>query len=253
MPLTTTVQNFFTSNINTFARIGFVGAHLASDGVVYERENEGIFVDFDQVVSRREIDDYVQRIDGLNQGVGTHRNAINNNEWRQYYRATPRNFSYITAAHPTGAPQSQDSAPCADCGLLLPLEQMQIDHIHPQEGNPLHPIIKVFRSIGLTVGPPKGHFGNAVQNQVPVGQSRAPKGKLLAAARGPKYVGNFAPVADRNRHTSSDAGNAIFSLFYHAPGGMTALGNACLNSLVNLRPLCGVCNRLKSNTPRVFA
>lgn len=264
MTLAATVNTFFHSNVNQFKRIAISGARLAADGRDYFLEPHGIFEGFDLVMSRDEIDAHAARIDHLNQGVGTHRNVINDQEWRSFYGAGPRNFIHVVAGHPGGTPKALDSAPCNGCGLCLPLEQLQIDHLHPQDGSALPPILKVFRSLGLTISGPKGPLGTAVRaNHLAggddatggPGNAKLAKGRIAVLVRGPRYVGPHAPFAKPskfNRHTASEAGNAFLSLLWRAPGGMQELENACRNSLLNLRPLCGVCNRIKWNTPRVY-
>lgn len=265
MTLAATINAFFNSNVKTFKRVAISGARLFADGRDYLLEDDCIFEnDFDLVATRQDFADHAARIDHLNQGVGAHRNVINDTEWRTFYDVAQRNFVCVTTGHPAGTLVPMDSAPCSGCGLCLPLEQLQIDHLHPQDGGALPPILKVFRSLGLTVSGPKGPLGTAVRTNHLAGGNNATggpgnpklaKGRLAVLVRGPKYVGPHAPFAKQgrlNRHTTSEAGNAFLSVFWHLQA-MPALENACRNSLVNLRPLCGVCNRTKWNTPRVYS
>lgn len=264
MTLAATVDAFFHSNVTTFKRVAIAGAQISADGRDYLLEDSCIFEnDFNLVATRDEFVDHAARIDHLNQGVGTHRTVMTDPEWRTFYDVGQRNFFHVTTAHPGGTQVPMASAPCSGCGLCLPLEQLEIDHLHPQDGSAVPPILKVFRSLGLTVGGPKGPLGTAVRANHLAGGNNATggagnpklaKGRLAVLMRGPRYVGPHAPFAKQSRldrHTTSEAGNALLSVFWRV-NAMPALENACRNSLVNLRPLCGVCNRHKSNTPRVF-
>jgi len=47
-------------------------------------------------------------------------------------------------------PAPGDTVPCHDCGLVLPLRNIEIDHQRPVAGSTTEPVCKVFRAMGLT-------------------------------------------------------------------------------------------------------
>lgn len=258
MSLVATVTAFRLNAPASFGGVALLGAQIAADGTTYIPDDQGIFVGYDLVFSWEEVTGYAARIDHMATGVGNHRNVIVDPEWRTFYSAVNRNFTFVTAANPGGVPVGKDSAPCNSCGICLPLDQMQIDHVHPQDGPAVFPILKLLRSLGLTLTGPKGAVGQAVQANHAggginatggLGNAKLAKGILNSALRPTRTIN--ASLNRFRRYSTSFHGNAFLSLLWAAPGGMIALEHAARNSFVNLRPLCGSCNRLKWNTPRV--
>ncbi len=162
-----------------------------------------------------------------------HRDVLQEAQWRGLYHVGQRVLSYLGGdglpLHP--APMT-DTVPCADCGLVLPLRNIQIDHQRPFAGNDCEPVCKVFRAMGLTVGGPDGRKGGAVvaAYAAQVGGQQGPAN----ATKGDKY-------------TLSDRG-AIFYTLVNWAGKSMLLEERCLNHIINLRPLCGACNTPNRNT-----
>ncbi|PMS16643.1 hypothetical protein C0Z18_22655 [Trinickia dabaoshanensis] len=135
------------------------------------------------------------------------------------------------------------SAPCMICGLVLPLANLTIDHQRPQSGGELEAVAKVFRTFGLTKEGPKGPKGLLIQAHLrSVNPSLATFGSVApqpgrAAAAGTSLS---------ERYTLNDQGALLLS-FVLAAGEIQKLKTSCMNSIVNLRPACGVCNSSRGN------
>jgi hypothetical protein len=174
-------------------------------------------------------------------GRGSHRLVLTQSAaWRAFYHVASRTLMYLDTVTglPLGVPPQQDTLPCFDCGLVLPLNNMDIDHQRPQgrQANPLEPICKVFRAMGLTIAGPAGPKGNNVftawQTQV----------NGLAPA---------IPTTLETKFTLNDVGKIYYTLADSAGLlGDDMLQGVCLNHYINLRPLCGVCNTSNRNKPK---
>ena len=167
---------------------------------------------------------------------GSHRNVLANPAWQGFYHLANRALAYTDHANAAVAKPAEASVACYDCGLLLPVRNIQIDHQRPVEGNNTEAVCKVFRSIGLTMGAPVGPKGAHF-----AGLHRANVGGVAgaaAAATGAKYTLNnigeiYLTVAD----------------WCGLLTGNHELDMACMNHIINLRPLCPACNTPNRNVP----
>lgn len=181
---------------------------------------------------------YAQQIDALNVGAD-HLNVKLNVDWCRMYQLAPRNVSYM-AANGTVAPNSESTLPCHNCGIVLPLPFLQVDHMMPQAGGEDLHLLKTLRALGLATSAATGAKGLALGN-----------GTLLttlviqpkARDRSYNHLANATPAA---KWTTSDRGDAFLSLLVYA-GAKADVARMCKNSLLNLVPLCPECNRVKSD------
>lgn len=164
--------------------------------------------------------------------TGQHRQVLNNVAWRTFYHVGPRVLTWIgQTGLPLAPAPNGDTVPCFDCGLVLPLRNIEIDHQRPQAGNRHEPVAKVFRALGLTVDGPGGDKGvNVFANH---GASVAG----LASAN----TGNHA-----SKYTLNDVGQIYYTIADWS-GVLLVMEEACMNHFVNLRPLCSACNTPNRN------
>jgi hypothetical protein len=169
-----------------------------------------------------------------NNTYNIHGNVLTNSPaWRGFYNAAPRVLLYLNAAgQPMPAPMV-DTVPCYDCGLVLPLNNIQIDHQRPQVSNDLEPICKVFRAMGLTLDGPAGPKG---LHHVPTISPAV--GDLAHAGVGTLQAKYTLNAVGKIYYTLADWSGLL---------GDNTLGAACMNHLVNLRPLYAHCNAPNRN------
>jgi hypothetical protein len=162
-----------------------------------------------------------------------HRGVLQQAQWRALYHVGQRVLSYLGQnGLPLNPAPMVDTVACADCGLVLPLRNIDIDHQRPFAGNDREPVCKVFRAMGLTVGGPDGHKGQGV-----VAAYMAQVGGLPGAAN--------AALGDK--YTLNDRGEIFYTLVNWA-GKSLIMEERCRNHIINLRPLCGACNTPNRNT-----
>jgi hypothetical protein len=162
-----------------------------------------------------------------------YRNVFNDPGWRAFYNAAPRVLQYVSHANAAVVKPAVDSVPCFDCELVLPVDNMTIDHQRPQAGNPVEPTSKIFRALGLTQGGasgPKGvHFQAA--HMVNVGGAGGAVGATLI-----------------QKYTLNDMGQIYFTIAdWCGLVDNSELDDACMHHVINLRPLCGACNTPNRN------
>jgi hypothetical protein len=134
--------------------------------------------------------------------------------------------------------QAVETVPCHNCGFIVPFSDIQIDHTEPQAEGKY--VLKVFRALGLTNAPSTGMKGTAFAG--------TGLDTLVANPRG-RNRGDFnhlvnATAADK--WTTNDKGAVFLSLFMYVQA-FNELQRFCMNSLLNLTPLCRTCNGEKSD------
>ncbi|MBO0951576.1 hypothetical protein [Fibrella forsythiae] len=193
---------------------------------------------------------YANIIDGLNIG-SVHGDVKTEPNWRVLYRAKNRPMNFKTGAGPS-TPQSISTIPCHSCGIILPEDAIQVDHYMPQEGGintDLH-ALKTLRALRLTDQVPNGLKGVAldIANLADFGLNF----KLMPKGRGRGIVTQFATISAAAKWTTNEEGSAFLTLV-DSVNGLEDLRRMCKNNLLNLAPLCGMCNVNKSNRTRAIA
>lgn len=158
---------------------------------------------------------------------GEHRSVLAFNPWRRFYHVASRQLAHLDENGSSVNKPPEDSAACVDCGLLLPLRTIHIDHQRPQTGNSLEPICKVFRAMGLTVDGPQGRKGAEFA------------GKWTAGAAG---LAGIATGVHPLKYTLNRIGMLYYTLAVWSKTDFT-LAQHCLHHVINLRPLCMACNK----------
>lgn len=187
-------------------------------------------------VSVAHMTSFVNFISGNTFTVGQHRNVLANQDWQAFYNRAHRQLLYIGNNNLPMMTPAEPSVPCYDCGIVLREANIHIDHQRPVAGNNSEAVCKVFRALGLTVGagtgPKAAHF-HAAHSATVNGVAG-----IAGATRDQKYTLN---AVGRIYLTIADwcgllQGNNEFDM-------------ACINHVINLRPLCSTCNTANRNTP----
>jgi hypothetical protein len=155
--------------------------------------------------------------------------------WRNFYHAAAgRALTYIDNAGNAMLAPVQDTVPCFDCGLVVPLANIHVDHQRPWGGNWLEAVCKVFRAVGLTVGHATGPKGIAADAAYRAGIGGVAAG-LVAPTRHQKYtLNNIGKIY----YTLADFAGAVAD---------NTIANQSINHMSNLRPLCNACNTVNRN------
>lgn len=179
--------------------------------------------------------DYAQRVDAAYQST-EYRRVLKNDNWRKMFQVSQRNVNQIVGTTLTSTPQ--DTMPCYNCGLVLPLDHMTIDHHKPQAGGEDRAILKVLRNIDarLTHAPGSGGVATAYRTQQfqPL-PTKASKGEDESNGSGADY-----------RYTLNPTGMLFLSVAI-AASGRDKVARYCMHSMFNLKPYCAKCNIRKSN------
>lgn len=165
---------------------------------------------------------------GPNKGFtkATYRNVKTVPEWQAVYAVKPLLFQKeLDKKTRAWGSVWLDATPCRECGIVLPLAILTVDHQKAQAGGGTAAIARVFRGLGLTIGSPTGVKGLATQ-------------QTYAAGLG----GNaFAKQSKDDKSSMNNAGVIYYTVFKEAKA-LPQLEEACLHHFLNLRPVCGPCN-----------
>lgn len=187
---------------------------------------------------------YADRFEGLYQTTNYREKIIQNDFWRRMYKCGPTSVKFLG---PNGYEEAYiDGTACIDCGLILPLSHMTIDHQRPQSGGETEAIARLFRACDLTDGKPVGAKGKGLINQFKgVGLDPGDYSKIPKPAR--NATPQTSPTTSRtSRYTLSSMGHLIYAAIVSA-GEIERLKRLGMHSLANLKPLCTVCNPRRSN------
>jgi hypothetical protein len=151
--------------------------------------------------------------------------------FEKLYDVADRPINYLIE----GTPQCRlkKTAPCFICGIVLPIENLTVDHERPQTGGGYEAVAKTFRAFGLTKEGPKGQKGQKILAHLYEGTEITP-----AKVQIDKQSGG---VSLHQRYTLNEKGTLLYSLVV-ASGERENLVKACLHGVMNLKPACGSCN-----------
>jgi hypothetical protein len=159
----------------------------------------------------------------------------NNTEWRRIYQVQNRQLQYVANTSVVNG-SAEESAPCVDCGMLLPMRLLEVDHQRPLSGGETEAVAKVFRAFQWTVGVAKGNKAVAWRSGLFVVHPKATRGFQLP------------PLSTLEQRYTLNTWGALFYSLAVVAGAKNELETACINSLLNLAPRCRTCNSSKSNT-----
>ncbi|WP_341702541.1 hypothetical protein [Ferrovibrio sp.] len=179
----------------------------------------------------KDINALVKRLNDL--ARSSYRQVLSDPNWQAMYRCPGGTASipYITPAA-SATTNTEEAYPCHNCGLVMPTRLVQIDHHHPQSGGSGMAVLKALRACGYTVGvaggPKAGQLQSGVYAFIP------PKGS-------PSGTFTHSTASSVLRYTLSDEGS-IFLTVAAVANQVGALKSVCVNSVINLVPLCAYCN-----------
>ncbi|GKS97522.1 hypothetical protein [Acidovorax sp. SUPP2825] len=142
------------------------------------------------------------------------------------------------------------SFPCIHCGIILPEDQITIDHHYPQTGGEMLALLKVLRACHLTQEGPSGELGKFYAGQ----SAHSPEHLAAAIMAPPSWPTAHYPFpqrAPKNKPdlgtTLNDFGTLIYSVLVWS-GDIRQVMQNCMNSFLNLKPSCLRCNASKGNS-----
>jgi hypothetical protein len=200
--------------------------------------------------------DIAMIIDELSYAETTYTNILRQHLFRTMYQIDYRPISCIDGLKPST--KLEESFPCQNCGVLLPISLMSVDHTRPQTGGESEAVAKVMRVLDLTV---VGGVGSKSTQLTAVLQSAMQhQDGLSAGLNQMQFRGKVKPIptkpgrglkishADKldDRYSLKWQGAFFYSLAVYF-NCVIALQTRCMHSLVNLRPLCSHCNSQRSN------
>ncbi len=188
-------------------------------------------------------------VDGLTFPGYNHLNAKSDPTWQQMYHYGMRNFKQ---QRPNGAVVtiSLPSFPCHYCGLMIPVDTVQVDHRQPQASNPGYQVAKVFHSIRLGSFDLTVRQASGVKNSQGMAISRGQAVNPIPVKgwdRSNPWLRWNPPIQQKlDRYTLTDEGKTFLTIamMVHGVGNVES---ACVNSFSNLVPACPLCNRTKTN------
>jgi hypothetical protein len=196
-------------------------------------------------MTRREVYDILREIQAmafpLSKHHSDHRLVLQDVQWKRLYQHGQRKLKYIQYNAVVDGPE-EETFPCKNCGIVLPIKLIQVDHQAPRGvlGGPFEAIAKVFRAFGYTQEGPKGLKGKAFPGAWK-GWGDMPKDRILPIPRQPSVRINDYYV--KQRYTLNGKGKILLSLVRTA--GLDCYEDfeaLCVNSRLNLAPLCSHCN-----------
>jgi hypothetical protein len=193
---------------------------------------------FGRVVEQANQDDvlaFLNTLSNISFPPSQYAQVKNNTDWRRIYQVQNRPLQYVAGTSVING-SAEESVPCVDCGLLLPMRLLEVDHQRPLSGGETEAVAKVFRALNWTVGIAKGSKAVAWRTGFFVVHPKATRGQQLPP-----------PHTLEQRYTLNTRGALFYSLAVVA-GAKDELETACINSLLNLAPRCRTCNSSKSNT-----
>lgn len=183
----------------------------------------------------------------------TYRNVKNNLLFKEIYNIKQRDLKYERYNDMMGVweeyTQNQESFVCVECGVIMPVGSLQVDHQRPKAQDNYEAMVKAMRIFGLTENGPKGPKGQIIANlnnwQL---YTSSVNGQLPVRARfGATRLNNGTTL--NQRYALNNFGITLVSLA-RAHGSLDAVKTAYIHSLYNLRPLCAACNVGRNTQPQ---
>jgi hypothetical protein len=183
----------------------------------------------------------------LNKKLVTNPNSQEQELWRKWYGYQENGSAVYKGYYGDVVINNEPMMPCHNCSIWFPVRAIEVDHSHPLKPyeNEYSSINKVWRALGLANGTPTGskvkhltkNNWNSLNNDVIFASKKNSPFKTSGVQRGfntDKYEMNYK-------------GEILYSIFRAGGYSDDDMKKYCLNSLVNLVPLCIPCNRKKSN------
>lgn len=172
-----------------------------------------------------------------------YRDIKTDNLWLDIYM---RNWTDIAYINSNGGPDTQQESviPCHNCGIRLPLDYIQVDHYMPQSGDVFYPILKTMRALGMTQEGPKNN-AKSYNIEGILGNNNIDKFRLHPKGNKRGKFLNLSKELNKEKWATSEKGEGFLTILHLIDQNFSTLGLCCLNSFLNLVPLCSVCNNAK--------
>ncbi|ORX92932.1 hypothetical protein BCR34DRAFT_608688 [Clohesyomyces aquaticus] len=258
--LTTAIKNGNTVQIPTWTIQSGLETKLHETIVIHPSGRVWAQAPAQGVLDFSQISKITLFIDTLARAPTTYARIVDHPIWRELYQTTQRKILYADGTH------IEDTMPCQYCGIILPPRLLQIDHQRPQNGGQLEAVVKTMRVMGLTVAGPHGEKCTQLEPRIREAMhaeddsasvavlmtepDRQVKGFKVPRIRAvtPRGMRGAAPGASStgSRYSLSDEGKVFFSVVKYFQL-VERLERQAMNSVTNLRPLCGPCNGSRGN------
>ncbi len=170
---------------------------------------------------------------------GSHRQWIDDPEWKKLYQVKRRRLQRVTGTSTAVRAPLVSSVPCHHCGLVLPTATViQLDHTHPRNA-----------AIGSVAGQSRA-VAKVLRALWPMTvQSRATGAKAAALGK-PKPIPPSKPNFNyaygkmkKPKYTLTTEGEILLGfLVVRERGQQRRVLTKCVNSFINITPLCAACN-----------
>ena len=190
--------------------------------------------------------------------------------WRTLYGYAPRPVNKIDNAGAVGVYLGVNTIPCHYCGIVLPVELIQIDHQKPKAaGSRGAAILKVLHSLPsallmptLTTGIHSGSKGGqagAIVASLGGGLGGVavinPKNRIgFGVAFGAAGLGGVTGggAAKDNQYSLTPQGITLLTI-WRMLAGVNGVEMTCVNNILNLVPACAFCNGTNGKGSQLFA
>lgn len=166
--------------------------------------------------------------------------------FQKVYGYAERNILFMRGS--AVLPVLEKTFACMQCGLVLPEKNITIDHIYPQAGGELEAVLRCFAAAGLTTQRLLDDFGAAFFKNSQ-GSHIELAANIMDASKWPTIAPCeqiFSRATVFGSTPLNEFGILVLSLLIWAEDFEQTKFN-CMNSLLNLRPVCLGCNAAKGN------
>lgn len=182
------------------------------------------------------ISDFIQSY-----ALNAYTDAFNHDAWRKIYRIETYKLPRVVGWDFGG--EATLGGPCHYCGWVVPRHLLTVDHKMPQTGGQFAAVSKVLGGCpGYSLTSKDGHGAKAVFAKH--GETQWAKTRGVAFSKEDKDY-KISESFRKDRYTLSDQGALFYSLAHYA--AKLHLFDACMNSVLNLAPVCSSCNSVKKN------
>lgn len=188
--------------------------------------------------------------------AGTYSDIKNDPIWQHMYHYASRGLDFLTSSPGSGAltpvRKQHPTYPCHYCGIVLPMEFVEVDHRQP-ESKPRPCVIKSLRAVNplnvSAIGFRPGTKASACRNIANVHLNNFSTANIpKVAINGWDFATPFTEHGETDdRYTLSNRGlilDTLLQMFW----GETKYQTYCIYSILNLVPACRACNGTNLST-----
>ncbi|KAF7555600.1 hypothetical protein G7Z17_g2054 [Cylindrodendrum hubeiense] len=206
-------------------------------------------------LSLKDAIEYIQKLDAMSRKSTTYADLKDNSTFNVFYPREMKNLLYFN-----GEIKNEATRTCTNCGVVLPVRLLQMDHQRPKIGGQIEAVVKVMRILQLTLEEPRGPKCRQLHNAFIEAKKHPTNPWILIFTHQNFLTGTIKPTQLReesppgnldDRYTLNNRGSVLYAILRHF--GMGDLLDICLvNGIANIRPLCSACNGGRSNKDRKY-